>query len=149
MIFGRFENITQNICKFWELKIFIMTIILKDNTSEFDHRWKNWILDMPPEWNSGGGGDLVFVLCLWLYGKKTNLDCNFWIVRDTEFIFGMHTLSNDTKVNDPVTLTVTFMLKIANFGLCCHRGIHVSQTHPFKLKMLASIYMHKTGVNNA
>ena len=35
-------------------------------------------------------------------------------------------LSNDTKVNDFVTLTLK--LKIA-FGLCCRRGRSVSQTH--------------------
>ena len=80
-------------------------------------------------WN-GIRGHLVFVLsvclsvCLWLcysdsVAKKTfNLGHNFWNVRDRDFIFGMHTqlmnwtLSNDTKVNDLVTLTVTFILKI-------------------------------------
>ena len=40
------------------------------------------------------------------------------------------TLSNDTKDNDLVTLTMPFILKITNFGFCCRRGICVSQTHP-------------------
>ena len=38
------------------------------------------------------------------------------------------TLSIDFKVNDFATLTVTFILKIANFGLAAG-GICVSQTH--------------------
>ena len=44
-------------------------------------------------------------------------------------IFGMHThatndaLSNGTKVIDLVTLTVTFMLKIAFYKLCCHQDL--------------------------
>ena len=58
------------------------------------------------------GGILFFVLsvCLIRY--------NFWTVRDREFKHGMHTeystndvLSNDSKVNDNVTLTGTFSLK--------------------------------------
>ena len=36
---------------------------------------------------------------------------------------------NHTVVNDLVTLTVTFILKITNSILCYHGGIRVSQTH--------------------
>ena len=39
------------------------------------------------------------------------------------------TLANDTKVNDLVTLTLTFVLKIAFFRHCCRLGHSVSQTH--------------------
>ena len=35
------------------------------------------------------------------------------------------TLSNDTKVNDLVTLTVTFILKIANFDFVAALGIAI------------------------
>ena len=38
------------------------------------------------------------------------------------------TLSNDTKVNELVTLT--FILRIANLGFVAAGGIRVSQTHP-------------------
>ena len=54
------------------------------------------------------------------------------------------TLSKDTKVNDLVTMTVTFILKIANFGLCCH-VVHVSQTHQF----LFNISPKTAGVGHA
>ena len=65
-----------------------------------------------------------------------NLRYNFWTVRDKDFIFGifgMHindALSSDTKVNDLVTFTLTFVQKKL-FELCCHRGNSVSQTHVF------------------
>ena len=64
-----------------------------------------------------------------------NLRYNFWTVRDRDFIFGMHTstnnaLSNDTKINDLVTLTLTLKLKIA-FSTLLPLGAYcsVSQTH--------------------
>ena len=41
------------------------------------------------------------------------------------------TLSNDTKVNDLVTLTATFILKLANLDFAAAGGIRISQTHPF------------------
>ena len=81
---------------------------------------------------NGIQGHLFFVLSVTLWHKNFNLGHNFWTVRDRDFIFGMHTnetLSNDSNINDLVsnvddlvTLTVTFILKIAYFGLCCCRG---------------------------
>ena len=70
---------------------------------------------MPPEQMIGG---LLFLSCLFvclsvcLSVANFNLCYNFWTVSDRDFIFGMHiplmhTLSNDTKVNDLVTLTLT------------------------------------------
>ena len=53
-------------------------------------------------------------VCLFVCLSVVNsiLCFNFWTLRDKHFIFGMHTplndaLSNDTKVNDLVTLTLT------------------------------------------
>ena len=66
--------------------------------------------------------------------KKTyNLGNIVWTVRDEDFIFGMRTqrmvpfemipmvpfqipISNDTKVNNIVILTVTFIIKITNLA---------------------------------
>ena len=39
------------------------------------------------------------------------------------------TSSNDTKVHEIATLTVTFTLKITILDYVATRGIHVSQTH--------------------
>ena len=58
-----------------------------------------------------------------------NIRYNFWNIRDRGFIFDMHTqrmFSNDTKVNDLVTLTLTFMLKqlfqtVADRGIVFHK----------------------------
>ena len=83
----------------------------------------------PIPFNGPGLGASSFFSCLSVCGSVAffNLGHSFWSVRDTDFIFGMHNqpndiLSNDSKVNDLVTLTVTFILKIANFWLCCRRG---------------------------
>ena len=51
-------------------------------------------------------------------------------------MFHMHTtlmipFPKDTKVTDLVTLTLTFVLKIAFCLLCCYRGHSVSQTRVF------------------
>ena len=74
-------------------------------------------------------------LCLFVCLLSTlNLRYNFWTVRDRDFIFGMHAystndaLSNDTKVNDLVTLTLTSKLKIP-FSTLLPPGHSVSQTH--------------------
>ena len=53
------------------------------------------------------------------------------LLRDTALTTKMHTqlilknLANDTKVNDLVTLTVTFILKIANLDFVVAGGIRV------------------------
>ena len=44
-------------------------------------------------------------------------------------ILNYETLSNDTRVNDLVNLTVTFILKITNFILCCSPGASVFHKH--------------------
>ena len=83
---------------------------------------------MPSDWMIG---HIVFVLsvclfvCLFVCLSVVNLNIryNFWIVRDRDFFFGMHTystndtLSKDTKVNNLVTLTLTLKLLIAFWTL--------------------------------
>ena len=80
-----------------------------------------------------------FCLSVSLWQKNCNLGHNFLFVGDRVFIFGMHTQLMKpfhqgqwpfTKVNDLVTLTMTFILKIANFDFVAAGGICVSQTHP-------------------
>ena len=52
---------------------------------------------------------------------QLNVHCKSTIVRQRDFIFGIHSyftddaLSSDTKVNDLLTFTSTFMLKIVFF----------------------------------
>ena len=72
-----------------------------------------------------------------------NICYNFWTVRGKRlYIWHAYStndaISNDTKVNDLVTLSLTFMLKKSSLGLCCHRGIVfvspancLSCSHPF------------------
>ena len=51
----------------------------------------------------------------------------------------IETLSKDSKVDNLVILTVTFVLKITDLDLVATRGIHVSQTHiVFTLKLICS-----------
>ena len=81
-------------------------------------------------------GHLVVVLSLFdsvclsvtLWQNNFNLGHKFWTIRDiTSYmarVLNLWNLSIDTKVNDRLTLTVTFILKIANFGHCW--GIRVS-----------------------
>ena len=89
-------------------------------------------------------GGILFLSCLFvclfvclsvcLSVLNFNICYNFWTIRGRNFIFGMHStndsLSNDTKVNDLVTLTLTFALKIAFLDFIAAGGIvSVSQTH--------------------
>ena len=63
------------------------------------------------------------------------------------FIFGMHTqlievLSNDTKFNDSVTLTLPFILEIADFDLVAVRvafGFYSNLLPVTTIKVLNSI----------
>ena len=87
-------------------------------------------------------GGILFLSCLFvclfvcLSVVNFNLRYNFWTVRHRDFIFGMHTplmtndtLSNDIKINDLVTLTLTLKLTIAFWTLLLPgQGHSVSQT---------------------
>ena len=55
-----------------------------------------------------------------------NIHYNFLTVRDRDFIFVMHNnaLSNDTRVNDLVILTLTFVLKMAILDFVVHLHLH-------------------------
>ena len=71
---------------------------------------------------------ILFLSCLSVV--NFNLHYNFWTVKDRDFIFGMHTqystndtLSNNTKVNELVTLTLTFVPKIAFYDFVAPGGI--------------------------
>ena len=89
---------------------------------------------------SNDRGHIVFVLSLFvclfvcLSVVNFNLRYNFWTVRDSLHIWHAYStndsLSNDTKVNDLVTLTLTLKLKIA-FWTLLPPGAYcsVSQTH--------------------
>ena len=90
----------------------------------------------------------VFVLsvwlsvCLWLCYSLTllqkinfNLGHNFWIVRERDFIFGMH-----TQLMEPIQMTPKSMnlwpcpwplYYYSQYGLCCHRGHSCFTKHPF------------------
>ena len=46
----------------------------------------------------------------------------------------------DTKVNDLMTLTMTFVLEIDNFRLFAAKGIRVSQTHPLIPLLLLCVF---------
>ena len=80
-------------------------------------------------------GHLVFVLSICLWRKTSTLVITFEpLETKTSFIFGMHTqfmepFSNETKVNDLVILTGTFILKLANMDFVASKGKNVSQTH--------------------
>ena len=65
--------------------------------------------------------------------KKINLGHNFWTVRDKDFIFGMHTQLIKPFQMTPkyITLTATFILKLANIGLCCRWGHSCFTNTPF------------------
>ena len=57
----------------------------------------------------------------------------FWNIRDKLHMWHAHstneTLSKDSKVDDLVILTVTFVLEITDLDFVATSGIHVSQTH--------------------
>ena len=72
-------------------------------------------------------GHLLFLSCLFVcvFIVNFNPPFNFWTVRERDFMCHIwhaystnDALSNDTKVNDIVTVTLTLMLKIAfsDFG---------------------------------
>ena len=61
---------------------------------------------IPPEWNSEASSFCPAFLSL--CGKKTlNLVHNFWTIRDWDFRFGMHAITNETLFSDT---KVTFIL---------------------------------------
>ena len=62
------------------------------------------VLLLPPEWNSGASSLCPVCLSVTLVYKPNK------------------TLLIDAKVNDLVTLAMTFILKRDNFGLCCCLG---------------------------
>ena len=70
---------------------------------------------------------------LWLCGKKTLTLAITFEPLEIETSTN-ETLSNNTKGNDLVILTVTFLLSIANFGFCCCRGHSCFTNTPFSLK---------------
>ena len=82
-----------------------------------------------PEWNSEASSFCPVCLSVTLWQKNFNFCHNFWTERDRNFIFGMHTqlmkpsVSNDTKVND--LLTVTFILKNSQFWTLLPPGAFV------------------------
>ena len=75
-------------------------------------------------------GHLVFVLSVCpSVAKDNNIFHNFWTIRDRVLIWHAYsTLSNDTRVNEFVTLT--FNTKTSQFGLYCCRG-HLYFTNTF------------------
>ena len=91
-------------------------------------------LFMPPDRIIGG---MLFLSCLFICLSvclsivSFNIRYDFWTVRGRDFIFGTNdALSNDTKVNDIVTLTLTIALKIAFLDFVAAGGIvSVSQAH--------------------
>ena len=79
-------------------------------------------------------GGILFLSCLFvclsvcLSAVNFNLGYNFWTVIDRDFIFGMHTpLMMPCKwhqgLNDLVTLTFTFVLKIVFLNFVAAGGI--------------------------
>ena len=58
-------------------------------------------------------------------GKNFNLHHDFWTITYKDFIFNvlMKTLWNDTRADDLVTLTVTFILIIATLDFVAHRAV--------------------------
>ena len=70
----------------------------------------------------------ISCLFLWLSVVNFNIRLNFWTILRRLRLRIWHAcsthdaLSNGTKVNDLVTLTLTFLLNIA-FSDCCHRRI--------------------------
>ena len=86
---------------------------------------------------------LSVTLSVTLWQKNFNLGHNFWNVRNIDFTFGMHTQLMKPFQMTPrsMTLTVSFILKIANFGLCCHRG-HSCFTNTPVLFFLEDWYMY-------
>ena len=60
--------------------------------------------------------------------KFLTLAHNFWIVGDRDFIFDIHFQQMkpfDTRVINLVTLTMTFILKMAHLDFVVVEGIHV------------------------
>ena len=57
-------------------------------------------------------------------------------------VFGMHTHLMKHRANDLITLTITFILNIANLD-CCHWGIRVLQTHLVTLLSLGAFMFYK------
>ena len=85
---------------------------------------------MPPDRMFGG---ILFLSCpsvclsVCLSVVNFKLRYNFWTLRDRDFIWHAYSTndarSNDTKVNDLVTLTLTLKLKIAFFNFVAAGGI--------------------------
>ena len=65
-------------------------------------------------------GGILFLSCLSVV--SFNICYNFWTVRERDST--NDALSNDAKVNDPVTFTLTFMLFFLDFR---HQGLSISQ----------------------
>ena len=83
----------------------------------FNFRWFTVLFFCPPD-RMIGGGHIVFVLFVCLL-STLNICYNFWTVGDRGYMYIIiiwqaystnDALSNDTKVNDLVTLTLTFTL---------------------------------------
>ena len=93
-----------------------LRLILKTYLMEF-------MILCPPEWNSGACSFCLSVcpsVSVNLGQKTLTLAITFEPLEI--YTSYQASLSNDTKVNDLVTSTGTFRLKIANVGLCCRRG---------------------------